>query len=433
MKPIVSVVTPAYNHALFVAETIRSVLNQSLGDVELCITDDASSDETAEVIRGFTDPRVRFEAFPENRGAATALNSAIRRSRGEFVCYLSSDDYFLAGKLESQVAFLRANPGVAAVFGLPRFIDERGGALPVEANPNAGVFEIPFREKLKSRADWLRWFFFNCNCLCHPTAMIRRSVFDEIGYFDRRFANLPDFDMWVRLCIGHDIHVVPEEVTAMRILDGARNVSAPRRDSLIRTQNEYYAALKHYRALPRPLLEKIFEPELGAHPDWSELSSERLLAEAALTGDHLSHRLFAIDTLLSGPAPERVDHQRLFEITGSVDLSAVEVTETLQTEIGKLRDELTASEARAHAIRNDALEIDKTLRAEIANLHEIISDLRSGLAAQQVMIGNYRAALTSVTDAVTYLRSRAARRGVAVEDINRLERLLRGLTFDVST
>ena len=60
-NPTVSIVIPAYNHAAFVAETIRSVLDQSFADLEICITDDASTDETADVIRRFTDPRVRFE------------------------------------------------------------------------------------------------------------------------------------------------------------------------------------------------------------------------------------------------------------------------------------------------------------------------------------------------------------------------------------
>src|SRR6478609_6490095 len=100
MAPTVSVVIPAYNHAAFIREAVQSVLDQSLTDLQILITDDGSSDGTPDVVRLFRDPRIELEIFESNRGAALALNSAIRRARGEFVCMLASDDYFLPGKLD---------------------------------------------------------------------------------------------------------------------------------------------------------------------------------------------------------------------------------------------------------------------------------------------------------------------------------------------
>jgi glycosyltransferase involved in cell wall biosynthesis len=369
MSPTVSVVIPAYNHAAFVGDAIKSVLNQSHTDVEICVTDDGSVDQTPDVIRQFTDARVRLEVFPENRGAVIALNSAIRRARGEFICYLSSDDFFLPGKLEMQLRFLRANPRIWATFGLPHFIDERGKPLPKEANHNANVFEAPLREGLASPAAWLRWFFFNCNCLCHPTIMIRRAVFEEIGLFDPRLANLPDFDMWVRLCAGHDIHVANDELIAMRILDGNRNMSAPRSDSLIRTLTEYYLVLKHFRFFSRDLLEQVFSQEIAAHPEWSSLTTARLLGEVSLLAAHPCHRFFAVDTILDEVSSESTDYRRLYEVTGSLDLFGQQAAETFQTEVAKLRTALAESESRSHAIRNEALRLAENLRRELAEEH----------------------------------------------------------------
>ena len=223
MNPSVSVVIPAYNHAAFVGEAIQSVLDQSYGDVEIVITDDGSTDRTVEVIRGFTDPRIALEVFEKNRGASVALNSAIRRARGEFICMLASDDCFLPGKLETQVRFLRANSDIGAVFGLPQFVDERGASLATTFNGD--VFTRPFGHHLRSRYDWLRYFFFEGNCLCHPSAMVRRSVYDEVGLYDPRFASLPDFDMWVRLCIVYEIHLMPHELKAIPYSSGRRVVA----------------------------------------------------------------------------------------------------------------------------------------------------------------------------------------------------------------
>jgi len=116
MSPRVSVVMPAYNHRRFVGQAIASVLDQSFRDFELLVVDDGSTDGTPNVIRQFQDVRLMLEVFPANRGAVVAENTAIRSSRGEYIAILNSDDYFLPGKLETQVNFLDANPAVAAVF-----------------------------------------------------------------------------------------------------------------------------------------------------------------------------------------------------------------------------------------------------------------------------------------------------------------------------
>ncbi len=101
---------PSYNHAAFVGEAIQSILEQSFQDFEIVVTDDGSRDGTPDVIRKFPDRRIKLEVFPENRGGVIAGNSAIRRASGKYIARLNSDDFFLPGKLEKQVAFLDANP-----------------------------------------------------------------------------------------------------------------------------------------------------------------------------------------------------------------------------------------------------------------------------------------------------------------------------------
>ena len=117
--PLVSVVVKSYNHAAFIGETIRSVLDQSVQDFEIVVTDDGSSDGTPDVVRGFADPRIHLEVFPRNRGISQAMNATIARARGTYVAILNSDDFALPGRLARQTAFLEAHSDVAAVFGLP--------------------------------------------------------------------------------------------------------------------------------------------------------------------------------------------------------------------------------------------------------------------------------------------------------------------------
>lgn len=254
MIPKVSVVMASYNHGPFVGEAIRSVLSQSFTDLELVITDDGSRDDTAKVARGFVDSRIKFHAFEQNRGACVAMNDAIRRSSGQYVAVLNSDDYFLPGKLGRQVAFLDAHPKTGAVFGLPRFVDETGRALSKRRHSFSGVFTAENR----TRREWLRRFFSHGNCLCHPTVMLRRSCYDVIGLFDPLLMQLPDLDMWVRLCLGYEIHILPEELTAFRVLGSEGNVSAPALENRARAAWEHAYVLKHYAAIPDAELRDVF-------------------------------------------------------------------------------------------------------------------------------------------------------------------------------
>jgi len=184
VTPAVSVAIKSYNHADYVHQSIASVLEQSFQDFEIVITDDGSTDGTADAITQFTDPRIRFDRFPRNRGISATMNATTARARGEFIAILNSDDFALPGRLQAQVDFLRAHREVAAVFGRPRIVGESGE--PTEAYE---MFAIPFADGAAPRQAWLRHFFFHGNCLCAPTAMIRRTVLQR-GRYDLRFTNL---------------------------------------------------------------------------------------------------------------------------------------------------------------------------------------------------------------------------------------------------
>ena len=301
-EPRVSVVMAAYNHRAFVGECVRSVLEQDFTDLEFLITDDGSSDGTPDVIAQFSDPRIHLERFARNQGACRAINAAIRRARGEYIAVINSDDLYLPHKLMRQVQHLDSNPGIGAVFTWPRFIDEHGAKVP------GGPMQVMLQGN-RSPAEWVRFFFFQGNCLCHPSVLIRRECYTRLGLYDVRFRQLPDFHMWIRLLGAYRFHIMTEELMAFRVLAGGRNESAPRADTLLRHAWEEVYVSEAFTSLPTPLLEAAFAPE-RAELVKSAPSREHLLVYAAIKSGKASNMVFGMNLLANSIPPNgaEIDH-----------------------------------------------------------------------------------------------------------------------------
>jgi hypothetical protein len=169
--PRFTVIMPLYNHEKYVAAAVESVLNQSFGDFELIVCNDGSTDDSPRVVRGFTDPRLRWIDKP-NGGTASALNACLLESRGSFICWLSSDDLFAPGKLLAHHEHHAAHPesGLSvAPFGYLR-----------------GSEWLPARQiRTAPRARLLQFVFGNyINAL---TVCANRVLFTLFGLFDERY------------------------------------------------------------------------------------------------------------------------------------------------------------------------------------------------------------------------------------------------------
>jgi len=223
------------------------------------VTDDHSSDATAQEVRSIADPRVSFAELDRNSGVCAAVNASIERSSGQYVAMLSSDDLFLPAKLAKEARFLDEHDDVGAVFGYPTFIDEAGAPLADDETFYGGVFRV----RNRSRDQWLRHLFLHGNMLCSSTALVRRRCYDEVGPFDPALAQVPDLEMWVRLLKRHQIHVIEEPLAAFRIIDDQKNASAPRPEGVVRLHWELRKVLEHYLDLNRAEFAKVF-PEFAA-------------------------------------------------------------------------------------------------------------------------------------------------------------------------
>lgn len=279
--------------------TIKSVQAQTYQDFEIVVTDDGSVDGTPDLIEAMQEPRLRLHRFPANRGAVIAGNDALRRSRGEYIAILSSDDVFLPHKLERQVAYLDSYPEVGAVFAYPTFIDHFGRNISQDQALNGRLFDVENR----SRVEWLRHFFFLGNCLCHPTVLIRRACYEALGLYDARFAALPDLHMWIRLVAAYEIRVMPERLTAFRHVPNAGNASSTRVDNFLRFTWENPQVLKLYAELPSALFAAVFEPEIATLKLDSQADKRLVLGHICLaTSNPTLHRL-GLDLLFAGLSP----------------------------------------------------------------------------------------------------------------------------------
>ncbi|MEQ8356250.1 MAG: glycosyltransferase family 2 protein [Kiloniellaceae bacterium] len=149
-RPLVSIITAAYNAEAFIAETVASVQAQSLADWEMLIADDASSDDTAKIVEILTaqDPRIHLLRLDQNGGVARARNAALAKAQGRYVAFLDSDDLWLPDKLKHQTRFMGAHDAAVSYTAFRRIGEDghRLGRL-VRVPPS-----LTYRQLLKNTA-----------------------------------------------------------------------------------------------------------------------------------------------------------------------------------------------------------------------------------------------------------------------------------------
>jgi glycosyltransferase involved in cell wall biosynthesis len=298
--PKVSVILTSYNHEKYIREAIDSVLVQTLADFELIIWDDASDDASWSIINSYTDPRIRSFRNEERRRATDGLNKAISEMvQGEYIAVHHSDDIWEADKLAKQVTFLDEHPEYGAVFTNITAIGEDSKPLKNERN----FINSKFKQPNRTRFQWLHFFFNLGNALCHPSVLIRKECYDNCGLYRFGFAQLADFDMWVRLCLKYEIHVLPEKLVRFRVRANDANASSKRPESYIRSTTEFYHLLKNYLKIESfEELVTIF-PEAAKYyrPDGFDL--KYVLAMVALEKKPFSFtELFGIELLFEAVA-----------------------------------------------------------------------------------------------------------------------------------
>lgn len=221
MNDLVSIITPSYNTARFLQETIECVLAQTYANWEMLIVDDCSTDETDDVVASFTDERIRFFKNDRNRGAAYSRNFALREARGRWIAFLDSDDLWMPDKLEKQIRFMEDN---GCAFSYTNYVemDEDGNRLSV-------LWTGP------KKIGRFRMCLFNfMGCL---TVMYDSKIVGLLQIADLKKRN--DYALWIQASKKADAYLLPETLAVYRVRSGGSITN--RSQSPLRLVKYHYA------------------------------------------------------------------------------------------------------------------------------------------------------------------------------------------------
>ncbi|GAK58176.1 glycosyl transferase family protein [Candidatus Vecturithrix granuli] len=191
-RQLVSVIIPTYNRAAWLKEAIDSVLSQSAQAIELIIVDDGSTDQTHELVAGYGD-QIHY-LYQDNQGVSSARNLGIRSSHGQYTALLDSDDLWLPDKLARQIAIMEQQPDLQLCHTEEIWIRRGVRVNPKKKHQKYGGYIFPYCLPL---------------CVISPSSvMIRRSLFDNVGYFDETLPACEDYDLWLRITKTYPVHFI---------------------------------------------------------------------------------------------------------------------------------------------------------------------------------------------------------------------------------
>ena len=209
--PQVSVVMPVYNGEKYLAEAIESILAQTFTDFEFIIVDDGSTDCSADIIRGYAkrDSRIQCIWLGENVGGGAARNRGIARGKGPYIASMDCDDVSLPQRLERQVAYLEANPGIGLLGTHARVVDAAMKPL--------GLTSQPVKHALIALNIFLGGPF------THSTTIFRRRYIEAVGGYSPKWIYAQDIELYCRLLAETDIRFanLPEALNLYRSHEGS--------------------------------------------------------------------------------------------------------------------------------------------------------------------------------------------------------------------
>jgi glycosyltransferase involved in cell wall biosynthesis len=215
MPPLVSIIALSYNQAPYITEALQSIMNQTYKNIEIIVIDDASADNSGEVILKFVEqhPQIQFNALKENVGNCKAFNLGYKISKGKYVFDFALDDVLLPTRIEKQVnAFESLSPEYGVIFSDVAFIDENGKPLGTQYKRDKEgrlLTEVPTGDVYKHLLE--KYF------ISPPSMLARREVFERLEGYDEALA-YEDFDFWVRSSRDFKYYFIDEIQTLKRVL-----------------------------------------------------------------------------------------------------------------------------------------------------------------------------------------------------------------------
>lgn len=202
---LVSIITPSFNQAAFLEQTILSVLRQDYPNLEYLVVDGGSTDGSLQIIKRYSD-RLAWWVSERDAGQAEAINKGLGHARGEIVAWLNSDDYYLPGAVRGAVDVLEGQPTVDLVYGNMLAVDDKGLTINV----------LTYRQL--SLQDLMCF-----QIIGQPAAFMRRRAVQAAGGLDLRLHFLLDHQLWIKLARHNSILHVEQTWAAARFHAAAKN------------------------------------------------------------------------------------------------------------------------------------------------------------------------------------------------------------------
>jgi len=208
--PLVSVIMPSYQYDRFIAEAIESVLNQTMGDLELIIVDDGSTDKSQQIIQSYAekDSRIVPIISDKNRGIPHTLNAGIEAAKGKFIAFLDADDCWLPKKLELQLKILEKNEDLV-VWGEGTIIDAKGKSTGM-------TFTKVHRAEQKAKSGNIFNELLKGNFIFASTRILKRTNINDIRFNEDLEYNT-DHQFAVDLAWKYHYYYIPEPLSRYRI------------------------------------------------------------------------------------------------------------------------------------------------------------------------------------------------------------------------
>lgn len=239
--PLFSIIMTSYNYEKYIFHAIESVISQTYQNWELIIVDDCSIDDSWQIIKGFSDARIKAIRQKENLGACTAYNLALSMAQGEYIASLDSDDIFYPKKLERQSRFFVDNPEIDICGSYVTEIDCNGCVLDGQT-PHADWFNVSI--DFNDPVSWIKE-----NHLCHSSVVVRAEIHKKLGWMNDQLTYTPDWEFWIRaLANGCRFSVISERLTGYR--NHGLNITHKNRVALLKEHS--YTFIKYLL----PFLEK---------------------------------------------------------------------------------------------------------------------------------------------------------------------------------
>ncbi|MEY2820135.1 MAG: hypothetical protein RL275_3598, partial [Chloroflexota bacterium] len=204
---LVSIITPSYNQAKYLEQTIQSVLNQDYPRIEYIVIDGASKDGSVDIIKKYADKLTYWES-KKDKGQADAINKGFAHATGEIIAWLNSDDYYLPGAVRAAVKVFEENPDVVLVYGDMLAVDE-----------NSTTFNTLTYKQLTLED------LFCFQIIGQPAVFMRRSALQKTSGLDLTFHFLLDHLLWIKIAKQGKILHVSQTWAAARYHAEAKNVA----------------------------------------------------------------------------------------------------------------------------------------------------------------------------------------------------------------